>query len=90
MKFNISEKIEEVRQKPEHIRMRYVWFWLAVSMAFVVLIWIFSVKENFRSINFDGGQLPEISNPLPEIKQELPSMESIQKSLTDEAANQQK
>ena len=44
----IYEKIEEIRQKPEHIRMRYVWFWVVVSMAFVVAIWVFSLKNSYQ------------------------------------------
>lgn len=87
MQFNINKKIEEIREKPEHIRMRYVWGCVIVSMLFIFLIWIFSVKENFSSINFDRGSLPEISNPLPDIQKDLPSMENVQKSLQDEIGN---
>lgn len=89
MNFNISQKIENIRQKPEHIRMRYVWFWLSISMIFIFFIWIFSVKENFRSVDFDRGNLPKIENPVPELKKELPSMESLQGDLGKEIGNQQ-
>jgi hypothetical protein len=42
----LYEKIEEIREKPEHIRMRYVWAMVAISMIFVILIWIFSLVGN--------------------------------------------
>jgi len=43
---NLYEKIEEIRSKPEHIRMRYVWAMVAISMVFVIAIWFFSLASN--------------------------------------------
>lgn len=45
---NLTEKIEEIRKKPEEQRIRYVWFMVSISMVFVVFIWFFSFKSNFR------------------------------------------
>ncbi|MDP1619869.1 MAG: hypothetical protein Q8M12_02630 [bacterium] len=39
------EKIEEIRKKPEHIRRRYVWFFVGVSMVFIMMIWVFSFED---------------------------------------------
>ena len=71
----IWEKIEWIREQPEHIRMRYVFGCLAVSMAFIAGIWLLSLKESFRSISHDvpsavekgkgllpGGQAPSLSD----------------------------
>lgn len=41
---NFTEKIEVIRQKPEHIRLRYVWFLVVFCMTFIFIIWIFSLK----------------------------------------------
>lgn len=41
----IQKKIEEIRQKPEHIRLRYVYFFVAIFMIFFFLIWLFSLPE---------------------------------------------
>jgi hypothetical protein len=41
----IQNKIEEIRKKPEHIRLRYVWAMVAVSMFFIIIIWFFSLKS---------------------------------------------
>ena len=40
---SLADKIEEIQKKPEHVRLGYVWFFVAISMVFVVTIWIFSV-----------------------------------------------
>lgn len=55
MKLNVWEKIESIRQKPEDIRMRYVFLCLFISMIFVVGIWMLSLQESFRNI---GKQTP--------------------------------
>lgn len=44
---NISSKIEEIRRKPEHIRVRYVWLFVFISMLFVIILWVFSLKDSF-------------------------------------------
>lgn len=43
---DLFEKIEEIRKKPEHIRLRYVWAMVAISMIFVLAIWFFSMAGN--------------------------------------------
>jgi hypothetical protein len=56
----LYEKIEEIRSKPEHIRMRYVWVMVVVTMIFVVLIWIFSLMSSQNN----GSLIPkEINTP---------------------------
>ncbi|MFA6973631.1 MAG: hypothetical protein WC238_02710 [Parcubacteria group bacterium] len=42
---NIYNKLEEIRNKPEHIRMRYVWLMVTLSMLFVLIIWLVSFKS---------------------------------------------
>ncbi|EKE21961.1 MAG: hypothetical protein ACD_7C00086G0013 [uncultured bacterium] len=45
---SLMDKIEEIRQKPEHEKIRYVWGMVAICMFFVIFIWIFSFKSMFR------------------------------------------
>jgi hypothetical protein len=40
---SIQDKINDIRRKPEHIRMRYVLGCTAFSMIFVLAIWVFSL-----------------------------------------------
>ncbi len=59
----IHKKIEEIRQKPEHQRVRYVWMAVAICMFFLVILWIFSVKDLFNRENqsiSDSKSLTEI------------------------------
>ena len=42
------DKVEEIRKKPEHIRTRYVWFFVTLSMIFVIIIWIFSISASLQ------------------------------------------
>lgn len=49
-------KIEHIRKQPEHVRMRYVFGCLVVSMTFIVGIWILSVRESFQGI---AKELPQ-------------------------------
>lgn len=51
----IVGKIEEIRRKPEHIRMVYVWAMVIVSMLFVLAIWIFSLKNEIRQVQVDDS-----------------------------------
>lgn len=68
--------------------MRYVWGWLAVSMLFIFSIWIFSVKENFKAIDFDKDRLPDLGDGAPDFKSSVSSMEDFQKSLEVETAQE--
>ena len=63
---DISRKIEEIRQKPEHIRVRYFWAVLAVSMFFVLFLWTFSMKENLSAFKQESSPQPGITNQIRE------------------------
>jgi hypothetical protein len=76
MKINIWEKIEWVRQQPEHIRMRYVFGCLIISMSFVIGIWLLSLKESFGNISRDVSNTAEKSKEqLPDVK--MPALDSL-------------
>ena len=45
----ISDKIDDIRKKPENIRLLYVWFFVAVFMVFVVILWFFSLINSRNS-----------------------------------------
>lgn len=56
----LYEKVEEIRNKPEHIRMRYVWAMVAFSMLCVLAIWFFSLQSDRTA----GSIMPsEVVNP---------------------------
>ncbi len=78
---DINKKIEEIRQQPEHIRLRYIWGLVAISMLFIVTIWVFSLKESAKKLHSeDTSNLPDISQSLEEIgkiKDSTPSINDI-------------
>jgi hypothetical protein len=46
MSTSLLEKIEAIREEPEHVRMRYAMICVSVSMLFIFGIWLFSVEES--------------------------------------------
>jgi hypothetical protein len=52
------QKIEKIREKPEHIRLRYVWLAVAISMFFILIIWFLSLRSGLGSSS--SVKLPEI------------------------------
>lgn len=85
----VSEKIEDVRCQPAHVRMRYVWGSVAISMLFVVAIWLFSMGNLFQgdkekeSAGADAST--NITEQLKNLKQQAPSLKDLSdKSLSVE------
>lgn len=73
---NINDKIEEIRQKPEHIRMRYVWGSVFVVMILILIVWFFSIKETFK-------ENPNKNNNKQSTQRQL-DQKGIKKSLIEE------
>lgn len=59
MALDLWEKVEHIRKQPEHVRMRYVFGCLAVSMTFILGIWVLSVRESFQGIAKEFPQARE-------------------------------
>lgn len=59
----LIEKIEAIRREPEHIRMRYVMLSVLVSMILVILLFVFSIYEGFRSVRDESVSIPELNLP---------------------------
>jgi len=78
-------KIEKIRQKPEHIRVRYVWFCVAVSMIFVLTIWIFSMKSQLQQIPDTGIPTQDIGVTIDQFNQQKDSLKNFVNN-TDNAA----
>ncbi len=85
---DINRKIEEIRQKPEHIRLRYIWGLVAISMLFIITIWVLSVKESAKSLNSDNNNLPDIGQSLQEIdsiRNSAPSIDELSENIQNSA-----
>ncbi|MEI7621456.1 MAG: hypothetical protein WCJ51_02895 [Candidatus Moraniibacteriota bacterium] len=73
MKINLVEKIEEIRMQPEHIRLRWVWGSVAVSMLLIFVIWIFSITLMFKSENKKPQNSVDIMAELKDQMQQVPN-----------------
>ena len=87
---NIQKKLEEIRQKPEHIKLRYTYFSVAISMFFIIILWFFSIKSRQDDsldpvLDSDQGN---IINQLGEQKQSLQNAAGQMKDAFREVQNQ--
>jgi len=74
---SILDKIEEVRKKPEYIRLRYVWAGVFISMIFVVIIWIFSFKLTVRPVKIENQGVDNLKKNVEDAKNQMPSLEEM-------------
>jgi apolipoprotein N-acyltransferase len=88
---NLAKKIEEIRQKPEHVRLRYVWFLVTLSMTFIFIIWIFSLKSQPTSapVIQDNIISPNLTQELQAQKESWQATQQQLKNTLNEAQNQQ-
>ena len=98
---DIFKKIEQIREKPEHIRMRYVWGLVSFFIVIIIFIWIFSLKNTFenlgkKDINIDKlnimNNIKENKNPQPQPETgsgaNSPFANDFNNSLNDTGINQ--
>jgi hypothetical protein len=78
MRERMVQKIESVRQAPEHIRLRYTLGAVSFCMIFIVGIWFLTLKESINGLSpaakQKGGELQEV---LSEVKKSTPAAPSL-------------
>lgn len=83
----LYEKIEEIRSKPEHIRMRYVWAMVAITMIFVIAIWFFSLVSSKNAEPLTPGETGD-SDIVNQIKKQNDSLKNETNEEMDSAQQQ--
>lgn len=83
---SISDKIEEIRKKPEHIRLRYVWFGVAIVMLFVIIIWLFSLQEIFKKTVPQPDNSESFQKQWEKARGNMPSIEEFMKNGSENSA----
>ena len=58
----IEKKVDNIREQPEHIRMRYVWLAVGVTMFLIIFIWLISLRTSFLQIHNDPTSQQDIDN----------------------------
>jgi Tfp pilus assembly protein PilO len=78
----ISEKIEEIRNKPDDIKLRYIWGAVLISMLVIIAIWVLSLSASLKEnkINKDTLKIDELKNEIESVKKTAPSLEDLSKN----------
>jgi ATP-dependent Zn protease len=87
---DITKKIEEIRNKPEHIRLRYVWFFVFLSMILILFVWFFSMKMQMMQFNgSDSNIKADFGATINDFNKQTETLkntaDNTKKSLLDEA-----
>ena len=84
----IEQKIEEIREKPEHIRVHYIYGIIAVFMIFVVALWFFSFFTNTKENDaISKLNAQKIINDFQTQKKSLQDIESAAKNSINNSNN---
>ncbi|HWQ59909.1 MAG TPA: hypothetical protein VN420_02045 [Candidatus Fimivivens sp.] len=60
----LERKLDEVRQEPEHVRIRYVWASVAVIMTILFLFWVMMLRDGFRASSLaDSNSMKDVIPP---------------------------
>lgn len=73
----IIDKIEEIRNKPESVRLRYVWIGVAICMVVIVAIWFFSMRELFSKTENDGKVFEDLKKSFEKSNEQMPSIKGV-------------
>ncbi len=77
---DISKKIKEIQNLPEHMRMRWVWGCVGVSMFFILLLWLLSVASLFKSKEYQrqtSDSAEDLKRQIQDLKQQAPSLKDF-------------
>lgn len=74
MQQKLQRKIANIRKKPEHVRLRYVWGGVSAGMLFAFIIFAFSVQENFREVSDVRGAADTLRS---KVEMEKPSLQQL-------------
>ena len=82
MNIKIKEKIEQINKEPEHVRMKYVWICVAVSMFVIFIVWIFSIVSMFtnkQSISVDNNSsgFADTQKQFQDLKEQASTLKSL-------------
>lgn len=74
----IIRKIEEIRQKPEHIRLQYTLGIVLVCMVFVIGIWILTLRQGFMGMADEvSSSKQQAEETITSVKEALPNSDSL-------------
>lgn len=82
----LVEKIEAIKRQPEHVRLRYVWLSVFVSMVFIISLWIFSLQVDNKNKTESLNQIVNLEGLGAEIEQQKNTAQQTVKDIQDSSA----
>jgi len=67
----LIEKIEEIRKKPDHIKLRYVWFFVFLCMILIIAIWFFSLQADLSELSRKENSTNQNTNEIQQFGSDL-------------------
>jgi|GEM_PF-2096350 len=80
----IGKKIDEIRQKPEHIRLRWAWILSVTFTAVIIFFWVLSIKIHSKkasSLNDQASFMNEFQQQKKSMKDAVNGMEKTFQNL---------
>ena len=77
----LKNKINEIRRKPEHIRVRYAWFCAIGVTLMVIIIWIFSLFSQRNEITSKEIFTPDQVQSFQDLNSQKNSLEDATKKI---------
>jgi hypothetical protein len=74
----MESKVKEIRKQPEHIRMKYVWICMGISMFIIIFIWLLTMKTTI--LNIDSPATSETSESFEELQQQIQNINKVKDS----------
>ncbi len=89
----LIEKIEEIRKKPDNVKLRYVWLFVIICMVLIISIWLLSVRADISESSLknknSSREKSEIQKSGSELLQEIEKQKDAMKNIqTDINSNQ--
>jgi len=86
----IQNKINEIRRKPEYIRIRYAWACAASVTFLVIIIWIVSLTAKNEADEITNQEIftPEQLEPIDNLKTEGTNLKNATEKLKDSINSQ--
>jgi len=75
----IEKKVDDIREQPEHVRMRYVWLAVSIAMFLIIFIWLVSLRTSFLQIHND----PTSQQNIDDIKKRINELDSNNSTATE-------
>lgn len=73
---NINRKIEEIRSRPESVRVKYVWGAVGFCMLIIISIWFISIRTMFHQ-NETSEDFSEIRKQIEKTTANTPSISEL-------------